>query len=39
MMLLDAEIIFNGNVYKVESDTGCDEAEYAGVYSLHFLNG
>ena len=31
--LLDAEIIFNGNVYKVESDTGCDEAEYTGVYS------
>ena len=31
--LLNAEIIFNNNVYRVESDTGCDEAEYTGVYS------
>lgn len=31
--LLNAEIVFNKNVYRIESDTGCDEGEYTGVYS------
>ena len=31
--LLNAEIIFNNNVYRIENDTGCDDAEYTGVYS------
>lgn len=31
--MLGAEIIFCGNVYKIEDTTGCDDAEFTGVYT------